>query len=328
MKIFSQNMYFRIKRKQKSNPQSRKEVRKERRQQKKKNRYNYHNVKKVNRKIAKNVEESTQDMNSCCDDEEILSEIGSITSEEHEEQDNMYIDKLQTFLNREKKEHDEYFREIKMNRVEQLKKANEEEDNVIAKYEKLLKLNRGKKSGGESSTIGKFNDGLDYLLELCTDDSIQKMYKAAKEANKGSIEVVKKSTKRKMGNESDSENSDEIEKLKSYKLKKVEEKYFGNDDEAFFKAQSNLINNDSCDGDDSELESRSTDEYMLEKCETEVKKLEEKLEEDIYGRKRDKQGNVVQEMKYVPPHLRKFVSRKNIKLFEVPILLLFFLAKR
>lgn len=295
-------MFLRINRKQKNKSHSRKELRKEKRQQKKKNRFNYHNVKKANRKVAKNLDKA-QELIPCSDysDEEILSEDENMMIEE----DN---DKLHTFLKREKKEHEEYYREMKLNRVEQLKKANEEEDKVIAKYEKLLKLNRRKKSG-ESSTIGKFNDGLDYLLELCTDDNIQKMYEAAKEAYSDTGDnVVKKRAKRKMNNlESDS--SDEIEnlRLKSEKIKKAEEKYFGDDDEAFFNAQNNQVDNDdSCDGNDSELESESE----LEKSEPETDENEE-LQEDIYGRKRDKHGNVLEEVKYIPPHMRNMVNKKK-----------------
>lgn len=323
-------------------------MRKEKRQQKKVNRFNFHNVKKIqqNENILKNkkikgktendLNESEEEM---LDDEEIPSSEDEVVVKKKPE------DKLQKFLMREKKEHDEYFKDIKKNRVDQLITANEEEDKVIAKYEKLLKLNRRKKKDA-GYAIGKFNDGLDYLLELCTDDSIQKMYQAAKEADDENfdeevpVERKKRKIKKKhtMSDNDDESDGDREELMKkSEKLKKIEEKYFGDEEENFknYTEGANSSNDDdSCDGNDSELaseieenqesvlneENSSNDEEMVSEVEesaneneseseedTADKKNEDGTWEDIYGRKRDKDGNMVVEnvTKYVPPHLRK-----------------------
>lgn len=64
-------------------------------------------------------------------------------------------------------------------RVRQLKVANEEEDKTIRKLEKLLKIDKTK---GKKKIPKMFNDGLDYALEMCLPENIEKMYEAAKEA--------------------------------------------------------------------------------------------------------------------------------------------------
>lgn len=64
-------------------------------------------------------------------------------------------------------------------RVKQLKMANEEEDKTISKLEKLLKIDKSK---SKKSVPRMFNDGLDYALEMCLPENIEKMYAAAKEA--------------------------------------------------------------------------------------------------------------------------------------------------
>lgn len=370
---------------------SRKDLRQEKRKQKKVNRFNYHNTKKLKAKdkdgkLLKKANKEVPSVNEeFSEDEEIPSDFSDnetpqpLAPKSEKKQGAETVDKFKQHLAREKKEADEYFDGIKKNRVEQLQQQNEEEDKVIAKYEKLLKLNKRKRKNGTTSTA-KFTDGLDYLLELCTDESIQKMYSAAKEAHEqeGSeddeahdfdMAIGKSKPKRKNSRKSvasqqfvlvpeNSEKSrDEKSKKRAEKLKEIEKKYFG-DDEDFFKN----FDADSCEGSDSELESEEDDsEYLSEdECldeeknqntamvndasdeasdmedesssdasgeETEIEEMSDAIEkeskddsvgkpqsnvkpdewEDIYGRKRDKDGNLVKEagVKYVPPHLRK-----------------------
>lgn len=64
-------------------------------------------------------------------------------------------------------------------RVKQLKMANEDEDKTIHRLEKLLKINKSKSKKGIPNM---FNDGLDYALEMCLPENVEKMYAAAKEA--------------------------------------------------------------------------------------------------------------------------------------------------
>lgn len=245
---------------------NRKDIRKEKRQQKKLNRFNYHNTKKNNSKGGKGNTGNGKHSKAQNDDseEEIPSddeEIDSASSETEIEEEKPKLDKFEEHRAREKKVEDEYFSEIKKGRIEQLQQQNEEEDKIIAKYEKLLKLNKRKRKNGTVSS--KFNDGLDYLLELCTDDSIQKMYKAAKEVSLDNpdqdedFETDFKSVlddapikKRRTLKESKKIKETASSKERSEKLKEVEKKYFG-DDEDFF----NNFVADSCDETDSELES-------------------------------------------------------------------------
>uniref|UniRef100_A0A182STP3 MIF4G domain-containing protein n=1 Tax=Anopheles maculatus TaxID=74869 RepID=A0A182STP3_9DIPT len=139
---------------------------------------------------------------------------------------------------------------LKSNRIKQLEAANEEDDRIIQKYEKLLKINRRKNKEGVPKS---FNDGLDYALELCTDESIKKMYEAAKEAaeleENSSDEFVEdlkqavgggvadrhggddqKSDKESPKNSKKRKKISPKEKNRVEKLKKIEEKYFGLDE--------------------------------------------------------------------------------------------------
>lgn len=402
---------------------TRKELRKDKRQQKKLNNFNFHNKKKVNKRNGskdKHKKSHPEDefMSDNEDiDEEIPSdfdddETGTTNDPNPPSVTNQPLDKFQQHMLREKKEENEYYSEIKKNRVDQLKQANEDEDKTIAKYEKLLKLNKRRKKSESSaprSTSSKFTDGLEYLLELCTDESIQKMYSAAKEVQSDEDddnfgedfslvlgkqpEIKKKKKQSKNANDTTEEElpAEEILKIKrrSDKLKEVEKKYFG-DDEDFFKN----FDADSCDGSDSELESgeeldsaMDSESYVDEKPDeipatskksknakkvsfqepSQTNKLSDSEDsefdieddseneemdqnptedeamtgdeqesfnesenesegseqqndsdasetedrpkewEDIYGRKRDKDGNLIKENtnKYVPPHLRK-----------------------
>lgn len=64
-------------------------------------------------------------------------------------------------------------------RINQLKQANEEEDKNIRKLEKMLKIDKSK---SKKNVPRMFHDGLDYALEMCLPENIEKMYAAAKEA--------------------------------------------------------------------------------------------------------------------------------------------------
>ena len=266
---------------------------------KKVHRFNYHNTKKnfvkeekegaVKSKKKKNSKFSDSEEEEDYDDEEIPSDF-------EDEQDKITeksntpkakkgaakpFDKIEQHVMRVKQEEKEYYDDIKKNRVEQLKQANEDEEKNIKRYETLLKLNKRKRKNGTTS-IKSFDDGLDYVLELCTDENIQKMYMAAKEADEDNSEdefgadlnmalgkskekktkkneVQEKKTKKKAAGaavEDPKPESDPKVLKRMAKLKKIEEKYFG-DDEDYFKS----MEVDSCDGSDSEMGSGSEGEY-------------------------------------------------------------------
>lgn len=195
------------------------------------------------------------------EDEEIDSdELSGMDSENEETQNNVqtpvFEDKMAKAREKEANKLQKYEDGLKKRRVEQLEQANEEEDKVISKYEKLLKLNKRK---GKKDALTSFNDGLDYILELCTKDSIEKMYNAAKEAaelenddevsDNNEVTGIPKSTK----------NTKENGKKKvkgSERLRKIEEKYFGEDKEP------ETIDLEDLKGDSDDSESNLDDEDL------------------------------------------------------------------
>ena len=210
-----------------------------------------------NPKRKQDEDDGSEEIPSDLEDEELDS-----GSEPEPEVVKKPADKFEEHRAREMKVEKEYYKELRTSRIEQLEKQNEEEDKIIGRYEKLLKLKRKKKN--RPTTTSKFNDGLEYLLELCTDDSIKKMYSAAKEVAEGSDDAdddglendlnsvfgpPKKKAKKQKKSEEESTRPPKVSK-RSEKLKEVEKKYFG-DDEDFF----NNFVADSCDETDSELES-------------------------------------------------------------------------
>lgn len=260
-----------MQRKKKNEQRTRKEIRKVKRNQKKVNRFNYHNTKKNQQGILKLKAEAKVEKFK---DEEVADEEITSDFSENEESPPVALkkssDKLEQHIAREKQEENEYYDDIKKNRMEQLKAQNEDEEKIIGKYEKLLKLNKRKRKNGSTASASIFNDGLDYLLELCTDESIHKMYSAAKEVDQdqsedyfgediklalGESKKLKKTQSKKFQvaptNDIAVESSSKDGNLRkrAEKLKEAEKKYFG-DDEDFF----NHFNSDSCEGSDSELD--------------------------------------------------------------------------
>uniref|UniRef100_A0A182JQZ5 MI domain-containing protein n=1 Tax=Anopheles christyi TaxID=43041 RepID=A0A182JQZ5_9DIPT len=247
---------------------TRKDLRKEKRQLKKVNRFNYHNRSRKDQQQG--VAEGRQkhgdkfgndhsgDESEEFEDEEIPSDFSD--QEEKEEKvvgqnskkqssktkKTSYTSQMDVEREKEMIELRRYEEGLKSNRIKQLEAANEDDDRIIQKYEKLLKINRRKNKEGIPKS---FNDGLDYALELCTDDSIRKMYDAAKEAAELEenstdefVEDLKEAVGGKLNNESKAESESskrpkkgkgkltEKEKNRVEKLKKIEEKYFGLDE--------------------------------------------------------------------------------------------------
>ncbi|XP_055631862.1 nucleolar MIF4G domain-containing protein 1 homolog [Toxorhynchites rutilus septentrionalis] len=258
-------------------PKTRKEIRKEKRQQKKINRFAYHSRKKSDRyqhgseqnnedEIQKKQkrapkrdsdEEDDEEMDEF-EDEEIESDAADDEPYEEEPKEQPTVGGMKSQLEQEREEElrelQKYERGLKDKRISQLQAANEEDELIIRKYEKLLKINRRKDKSGVPKS---FNDGLDYALELCTEDNVRKMYEAAKEAaeieqnsedefaddveealgtKKGRKEAGKQRKKKAKRSQQ------EVDKKKMEQLKEIEKKYLG-DDEV-----------DSLDGFDSELE--------------------------------------------------------------------------
>ena len=167
-----------------------------------------------------------------------------------------------------------------------MKQANEEEDKIIRRYETLLKLNKRKTKGGTKSTKS-FNDGLEYLLDLCTDENIQKMYSAAKEVAEdqsddefgqdfnlafGNKQKSKKNKKSEtVGEPEVAPQLTEKAKKRMEKLKEVEMKYFGDENE-------HVVGDgfDSCEGSDSEEETGEQDSEISDDEPEEIHKKNKK----------------------------------------------------
>ncbi|XP_058064783.1 nucleolar MIF4G domain-containing protein 1 homolog isoform X2 [Anopheles bellator] len=234
-------------------PKTRKDLRKEKRQQKKLNRFNYHNRSRKDRHengrggFQKSAPQ--QESEDELAEEEIDSDLCS-GGEEEEQSGKPVTTQLDIEREKEMMELRQYEASLKNKRIEQLEAANEEDDRVIKKYEKLLNINRRKNKEGVPKS---FNDGLDYALDLCTDESIRKMYEAAKEAaeleENSSDEFAEdlqhavgaplngKSGSRPKEDDHDTERISETTNKLSHKekrrvenLKKIEEKYLGLDE--------------------------------------------------------------------------------------------------
>lgn len=156
------------------------------------------------------------------------------------------MDRLQQDQLREKQKQKLLEKEMKKQRVRQLKTANEEEDKVIRRLEKQLKID---KTRSEKHVPKMFNDGLEYALELCLPENIQKMYTAAKEAaqsdsddgfdedlqiasgNSGNVESDKKKQTTGKNNKMKEDDNPRKVNRKMAKLRKVEGKFFDDDDD-------------------------------------------------------------------------------------------------
>lgn len=136
-------------------------------------------------------------------------------------------------------------------RIKQLKMANEDEDKAIHKLEKLLKINKSKSK--KKGIPNMFKDGLDYALEMCLPENIEKMYAAAKEAADaeqqsdsewqedfaaatGEIDLQsnQKEDKKPVKTKAEQEKSAKqkaVAQKKAHRLREIETKYFGASDD-------------------------------------------------------------------------------------------------
>ncbi|XP_069672026.1 nucleolar MIF4G domain-containing protein 1 [Periplaneta americana] len=220
-------------------------------------------------------------------------------------------------------------KEMQKQRVKQLKRANEDEDKVIRKLEKQLKLNKKKRKSIPKSFAA---DGLDYLLEVCDGEKIgqpsmvdQMMQDSGSEfeedlaliqkddnISEGQDNVLESSdnedTERQKGkreHESESEN-DEME-IEGDELGSVKVELESEEDELESDNDELESKKEELESDDEDVESRRDGSEDSNSDDNAEKQAGEEYWEDIYGRTRDKQGNVVEAKtgKYVPPHMRE-----------------------
>lgn len=190
--------------------------------------------------------------------DDVTKSAKDISIEKNSNKTQLEIDRM-----KDMEEQKEYENEMKKKRIEQMMESNEDDDKIIKKYEKLLKLNKRK---SKTDVPLSFNDGLDYALELCTPENIQKMYTAAKEAaeleedsDNDFIDDLDFATgksskgKRKFSNNVlKTQGNKTLKKME--KLKETEKKYFGEDLDEFDSLQGSdsEFDEDDDDGDEDE----------------------------------------------------------------------------
>ncbi|XP_065341618.1 nucleolar MIF4G domain-containing protein 1 homolog [Cloeon dipterum] len=228
--------------------------------------------------------------------------------------------------------------DMEKRRIEQLREANEEEDRNIKSLEKLMKMNKRKSKKLPKAFV---DEGLDYLLEVCDPTRLSAMQKTPdllesdsdefdedfaevtgerpkKEKNKAQPKSEDKSEEM-SGEECDEEEDDEEEDDEEESVADEEEdEEFGSMEEDFSegeleeempaspkseKAQKRVK---FADEEETQAKKVKIDDAPDEDGEEDEAEKEEETWEDIYGRIRDKKGNVLQGVqgKYIPPALR------------------------
>lgn len=282
----------------KPEPATRKEIRKNKRQKKKLNRAMYNEKKKqLPEKLVKTSANNTEDTDK---------NSSTKTKLNHEQ-------KLKKKIAREKKQQKQLIKQQEQQRQAQLKEDNEYEDRGIKKLEKLLKLNKRK-----AKTIPKSltDDGLDYLLEVCDDET----RKVAVETEKQLMGIdgeqdFEEDYAMMMGCD---EEIDEKPKNKSKKFSDVshdteldENELDGSEENGYEHSDDDTHSNQSAEDSDFAVmdEDNSDEEYDPTECSgksVEEENIRDGTWEDIYGRKRDKDGTIITQSteKYLPPAAR------------------------
>ncbi|XP_055699005.1 nucleolar MIF4G domain-containing protein 1 homolog [Phlebotomus papatasi] len=342
----------------KKRPPTRKELRKQKRQQKKRVKHEFFSKKKklpelrgekkVSRKRAPQAEPDMSDEEIPSDDEIVSAPEPSSTGEKPTIIENP-MDRFIKAAEKKNKLVKEITSGSRKRRIEQLKAENEKEDRLIRQLEKKLKIDKKK----SDRTVPKcFDDGFDYILELCLPENIDKMYKAAKEADDLDDENTSSLTNGKNMKKSKKEVSEDV---KESRLKEAEKKYFGSDSELESRDSESSEGEDPEGNEYSDSDSDSEDDqeshkyvrapkYESDESENEGSDAEDSVAdgesesdkeeapedsvgaseeeencEDIYGRKRNREGKVVTETptngKYIPPQLR---AKKSSDLSESP----------
>ncbi|XP_076675241.1 nucleolar MIF4G domain-containing protein 1 [Andrena cerasifolii] len=173
-----------------------------------------------------------------------------------------------------------------------LKAANLEEDKIIKKLEKQLKLNKRRKKTIPKSFAA---DGLDYLLDFCLEGDRKCVPETERELLENEFNTELKANLHPI---------DDICISNTSSNSKRDERNVENVDDSFVSIFEDESVNDS---DWKVLETK-----RVKKCHTRHSEINGNIDgdkndlwEDIYGRKRDGEGNIIQEStKYVPPAVR------------------------
>ncbi|XP_017789407.1 PREDICTED: nucleolar MIF4G domain-containing protein 1-like [Habropoda laboriosa] len=178
---------------------------------------------------------------------------------------------------------------------ELLRHANSKEDKIIKRLEKQLKLNKRKRKTIPKSFVA---DGLDYLLDFCLEKDRKCLVETEKEHLEIEFNLDDLKSKTVQGNEyvdSESDNGNGCESKSE------------NENESSDVTVEEQFNNNN---DSDKISWMKQSKTIKIKC-TEITKTNnininnEDIWEDIYGRKRDKEGNIIHnDNRYVPPAAR------------------------
>ncbi|XP_059472617.1 nucleolar MIF4G domain-containing protein 1 [Neocloeon triangulifer] len=335
--------------KRKNAPKTRRDLRKEKRQAKKvkKQQHTLNKSHKGKREIQQQPVQPND--NSDVDSDELEEPMVKLVPKEKPKKSEGKIKKkIKTDEEKDsndfRKEKNKLEADMQKQRVQQLLDANKEEDRNIRMLEKLMKMNKRKSKKLPKSFV---DEGLDYLLEVCDDEKMSSMQKdptllesSDSEFENDLAEVTGKKRQKPIvdveGENSEEsgveEEADEEEDL----LGEEEGSLLGDEDEE------SILGDESEESEVENLEEEFKEEDVVQLSEgkkdknkkrvkfeddveeeNEIKKqkiededfVEDDTWEDIYGRTRDKKGNVVQatEGKYIPPALRA-TSTNSVKL--------------
>ncbi|KAG5346636.1 NOM1 protein, partial [Acromyrmex charruanus] len=325
--------------KSKSIQKTRKQLRKEKRQQKKISRAMFYQKKK-----SKNQSDQILEISRIDNDKFMKIKEKNNTKQ------------VLSTQKRQKPKEERMQKNVKKQKITQLKQANLDEDKAIKQLEKQLKLNKRKSKSVPKSFI---SDGLDYLLDFCNSENRSHIVETEKQLlETGLSKEFEEDLNMAIGeddtedgnekhdeqdsvddnedSEQDSENesllSDEnviqvdgreisLEETNIINIKS--KKYIPNEEEDTINEESSHSN--TSEQSDGEISSEETNTINIkskkytpnEEEETVNEKSNhsntsdgnEDLWEDIYGRQRDKKGNIVLK-KYVPPAVR--IASNNI----------------
>lgn len=309
--------------------ESRKDVRKQKRLAKKVKRLNHQKLKQKKSKIdPQNQGKNKRDI-EFNDDEEIPSDFESdvelpipkpkpvVQKKNAAKPPEQHKSTLELLWKKEKDSHKKLQREMKRQRVKQLKRANEDDDRVIKSLEKKLRINKLKSN---KLIPSMFNDGLDYALELCLPDKPEEKKPKNKNQEKPKYDsedddfgLCFDSENEMMGDEENSEMSDDGDAPDD------DESVDADDDESDDDILSNKNEENKLE-DENENDPTSSDGEISNKKQNKSKKSKTITPKtDIYGRAIDETGVVIEENKgkYIPPHLRAQMNTESEKVLKL-----------
>lgn len=157
---------------------------------------------------------------------------------------------------------------------------NENEDKTIKQLEKRLKLNKRK-----SNTIPKsfVDDGLDYILDFCNEENRKHVVEMEEQLLKGETDkdleedIAMLLETNESSNEYEEDEEEDSKKCKTKNIKEME--ITDSVDDSGKEDEADLLSDNNEDDIETDISQESSDN--------------ENLWEDIYGRMRDKKGNIV-----------------------------------